>query len=193
MTKNGYVKLYRKMTEWEWYKNVNIKTVFLHCLFRANYADQRFEGMTIKKGEFVTSYKKFAEEVGLTVHQVRYALDRLNFTHEVAIKTTNKFTVISVVKWEDFQVEENQNNKQFPTQFPNQVANEWQSNGKQVATIEEYNNNTKEEKENIGGRAPDGASPNGAFSYGKVFSPSMVETNETAEEQAERIRQLREG
>lgn len=192
MTDNGYVKLYRKMTEWEWYKNETVKSVFLHCLLKANFAPQKFEGMTIKKGEFVTSYKKLAEELGFSVHRIRNAIEKLKSTNELASKTTNKFSVITVLKWEDFQADE----KNGASKTASKTANNGHSIGTQTAFKgQQYKNikNIKNEKNNIGARAPGGACPDGAFSYGRVFSPSMVETNETPEEEAERIRRLREG
>ena len=193
MFENGYIKLFRTMTKWEWYKNETVKSVFLHCLFRANFADHKFEGMTIKKGQFVTSYKNLAEELGFSVRQVRTAIEKLKSTNELTSKSTNKFTVITVIKWEDFQVEE----KNATSKTTSTLTNGCNSNDKPMSNERQQykkDKNTKKEKENIRARAHEGAAcHDGAFSYGKVFSPSMVETNETAEEEAERIRRLREG
>ena len=55
MTDNEYIKLNRKIIGWEWYLNINVKTLFIHCLLKANWKDGRFEGKELKRGSFVTS------------------------------------------------------------------------------------------------------------------------------------------
>ena len=61
---DGYIKLFRKMTTWEWYTDIAIKSVFLHCLLQANYKDKKWKGIMIRRGQFVTSYTHLAEETG---------------------------------------------------------------------------------------------------------------------------------
>ena len=34
---NRWVKLFEKITEWEWYKDSNTARVFFHLLVKANY------------------------------------------------------------------------------------------------------------------------------------------------------------
>ena len=40
----GYIKLHRKLLEWEWYSDTNVKIVFLHCLLMANHDDTKWRG-----------------------------------------------------------------------------------------------------------------------------------------------------
>lgn len=141
MFENGYIKLHRSLLKWEWYKNTNVKVVFLHCLLMANFEPGKFEGIDVPPGSFVTSYKNIADQTGLSVHQVRVALNHLNVTHEVAQSSTSKFTVITVNNWDRFQ-----NVAQY-------VANKWQTDDKQVANKWQTSGNNirkkrkKEEKE----------------------------------------------
>ena len=101
---NGdYIKLYRKMLKWEWYTDNNVKALYVHCLLKANFQDGRFQGKEIPKGSFVTSLNHLAKETGLTQKQVRVALNKLKMTNEVASKGTNKYTIITINKWEDYQ------------------------------------------------------------------------------------------
>ena len=93
---NGYVKLFRKFITWEWYSNINTKTVFIHCLLKANWEDKKYEGQIIKRGSFVTGRKQLAKEVGISEQQVRTALSHLISTNEITIKKTNKYSIISI-------------------------------------------------------------------------------------------------
>ena len=85
-----WIKLYRKFTEWEWYQNTNCKVVFLHLLLTANWEKKRWQGMEVDAGELVTSNASLAEEVCLTVDQVRLALKKLVECGAITRKSTNR-------------------------------------------------------------------------------------------------------
>ena len=72
--------------------------------------------MTIPRGSFATSIRKLATETGLTVKQVRIALDKLCEGGEVGTQRTHKYTIVSVCKYEDYQCNSDNENKQEGTQ-----------------------------------------------------------------------------
>ncbi|MCH5271602.1 MAG: hypothetical protein J1E83_12775 [Lachnospiraceae bacterium] len=118
---SNYIKIDRKILEWEWYKNLNTCRLFFHMLLKANWKDGRFEGKEIKRGSFVTSIKKLAEETELTEDEVKTAIKHLIDTGEVTKQTTNKYTVITVSNYDLYQevTKQNQNNSQtIPKLFP---------------------------------------------------------------------------
>lgn len=127
MTVNtGYICLYRQITEWEWYQNPNTFRVFLHCLLKANFTDGRFEGREIKRGQFVTSLDHLSKDTKLSVKEIRTALDHLQRTGELASESCNRYRVITIVKYDEYQLEGKQNGKQR--------ASEGQAEGKQGAS-----------------------------------------------------------
>lgn len=128
-----YVKISRKILEWEWYTDINTKVLFLHILLKANWKDGRFQGTEIPRGSFVTSQQNLAMETGLTVKNVRTALKHLENTGEVAVNRHPKFSVITIKNYDKYQ------------SGGSQVAVEGQSGGSQVATIEEGKKERKEE------------------------------------------------
>lgn len=136
-----YIKLSRKMLNWEWYKNNNTKILFLHCLLKANWKDGKFEGKEIKRGELVTSLPTLAFETGLTVRQIRTALNHLKMTGELTVKTTSKYSVITVNNYNIYQSNDRQNDSQ--------VTVKRQSEDSQVTTIEECKNLRREEGKKI--------------------------------------------
>ena len=103
MANSGYIKLFRKMVEWEWYGDPNTKAVFLHLLLTANYKRTKYRGVTLKPGQTVIGRKALAEELGMSERNVRTALNHLKATNEIATKATNKFTVVTIVNWESYQ------------------------------------------------------------------------------------------
>ncbi len=138
---NGWICLPRSLTEWEWYKNPVVKSLFFHCMLRANYKDARFEGMEIKRGEFVTSYQHLAEETGLSVMQVRTALKKLQSSGEITVNSTNRFTRVTLCNYslyQDVYMLEQQSDNVPPT-------NDYHTGNKRITPI---NNNNKYNNKN---------------------------------------------
>ena len=99
----GYISIYRQITEWEWYKDTATKSLFLHLLVTANFTDTRFMGKTIKRGQVVTSLPSLSEETGLSIRQIRTAINHLISTGEVTNKSYTKYRVISIVNYDVYQ------------------------------------------------------------------------------------------
>ena len=83
----GFIKIDRGILDWEWYSDINTTRLFIHLILKANWKDGRFQGQEIKRGSFVTSYLKLAEETELTVNQVRTSLNKLKSTGEITVKS----------------------------------------------------------------------------------------------------------
>lgn len=99
----NYIKIDRRILEWEWYGNEHTKSVFLHCLLKANWKDGKFEGKVIPRGSFVTSVKKLSLELNLTEDEVKTALKHLLKTGELTKQSTSKYTVITVHNYDAYQ------------------------------------------------------------------------------------------
>lgn len=145
----GWIKVHRKLVDWEWYNDINVKVVFLHLLLTANHKEKQWKGQTILRGQKLTSIEHLADDVGLTFQQTRTALKKLKSTHEITIKTTNKNTLITIEKFNNYQFEIDEDNKQNNKQFNNLITNNQQTNNKQITTNKNEkndNNNIKKEK-----------------------------------------------
>ena len=104
--KIGYVKIHRKLVEWRYYKNSVVKCIFLHILLTANYKDVPWEEIIVKKGQKVTSYPSLAEETGFTVAQVRKAIAKLKEAGTITVRTTSRYSLITVENWDLYQSQE---------------------------------------------------------------------------------------
>ncbi len=129
----GYVKIYRKMLRWEWYSDVSVKTLFFHCLLNARHYPTKWRGKNFKQGQFPTGFAKMAKETGLSIKQVRTALEKLEKTGEVARESTNSGTILTVINYGTYHGCDDDKGKQKGKQG----ANEGQTKGKQRATIKE--------------------------------------------------------
>lgn len=124
----GWIKLHRKMVDWEWYNDNNTKVLFLHLLLTANHKEKKWQGITIKRGQKITSIQHLAEEINLTVRQTRTALTKLKSTNEITIKTTSKYSLVTIEKYSDYQDIENENDMQNDKQDGKRATNKRQAN-----------------------------------------------------------------
>ena len=65
---NGWVKVYRDFTRWEWYSDIKIARVFFHLLLTVNHKATRWQGIVIQPGKRVVSKPILAKETGLSVN-----------------------------------------------------------------------------------------------------------------------------
>lgn len=138
---SGYIKIDRNITEWEWYKNINTKTVFLHMLLKANWKDGKFEGHVVPRGSFVSSRQQIALDTTLTENEVRTAILHLEKTGEITKKSTNKFTIYTVCnycKYQDLRDGE-------PPTINQQTTNKSPTINQLLTTIEEGKKERREE------------------------------------------------
>lgn len=124
----NFIVLLRKITEWEWYTDIPTKTLFLHLLLTANYKPKQWQGQVIKRGELITSVSSLSEQTGLTVKQIRRALDNLEKTNEIETIRTNKFTLVKVHNYGKYQ----DYDKAVGQTKGNQKANKGQSKGNNI-------------------------------------------------------------
>lgn len=99
---DGWVKLHRKLKDWEWYGIPEMVTLFVELLLSANYEDKEWRGIILKRGQLTTGRKELADATGLSQQTVRTCLKRMEATNEITIKSTNKFSVITLINWEDY-------------------------------------------------------------------------------------------
>lgn len=151
MVEGGYIKLHRSMLDWEWYKDTNTKTLFLHCLLKANWKPGRFQGVDVPMGSFVTSYTSLSEETGLSERSIRTALTHLKATGELTVKRHPKFSVISIKNYCRYQSTD--------TQADTRATPERHSSDTQATTIEEYKNTRSEECKKESNSAPTSQAP----------------------------------
>lgn len=132
---SGWVKIHRQFLNWEWFNKSEAVHLFMYLLLKANHTQGTWQGNTINKGQFITSYGKISSDTGISIQTIRTLLKKFEKTNEINTQTTNKFTLITICKYETYQSEEKSINKQ--------VTSNQQTTNKQLTT----NKNNKEEKE----------------------------------------------
>lgn len=109
---SGFVKIHRKITEWEWYDDINCRLVFLHLILTANHEAKPWKGQIIDRGEVVYSVEGLAKDVGISLQNAKTALKKLKKsnqqrTPELTSRATNKFTVLTICNYDSYQSKDN--------------------------------------------------------------------------------------
>ena len=139
---DGWIKIYPyRLLEWEWYDDANMFRLFMHLLLKANYKDKQWHGITIKRGQLVTSLGNLSAETGLTLQTVRTCLARLTSTGEINKQVTHRYTLLTVCKYGKYQ--QSQPTEQHADNT--QVTSNQQTTNTQLTTTEEYKNKRNKE------------------------------------------------
>ena len=141
---NGFIKLSRSLSEWEWADDPSMLAVWVHCLLSANWKDYRYHGQTIPRGSFLTSYRAFAERCGLSESTIRRCFDKLESTGEIHRQVTHRGTLVKVLNYAVFQDSEN-GGRHTGEQTDEQTG---EQTGEQIGEQQEKNIRKKERKNN---------------------------------------------
>lgn len=110
MEDKSYIKLFRKILNSPIFENEKALKIWIWCLVKATHKKrEQLVGKQIvhlEKGQFVTGRKKASEELKMndrTIYDYFKLLEKLQM---ISINSNNKFSIVTVEKWEDYQVEE---------------------------------------------------------------------------------------
>ncbi|AUJ86868.1 MULTISPECIES: DnaD domain-containing protein [unclassified Enterococcus] len=119
---HGYIKLYRKVMDSFVWTNPNMYKLWSLCLMKASHERRKFlfngKEMWLNSGEFVTGRDAITFEMNKGAkreHQVNSAsvwrwLKKFESEQMLNIKSTTKYSVISINNWDEYQGSEQQMN-----------------------------------------------------------------------------------
>ena len=100
---DGYILIHRKLSEWQWYRDSNTKSLFIDLLLDANWQESKSGFLTIQRGQVLTSLKRMSLRTGLSFREIRTSLSKLEKSGEIDKQTTNKYSIITINKYNDYQ------------------------------------------------------------------------------------------
>lgn len=126
---DGWIKLYRKLLNSPIFENERALKVWIWCLLKATHEDREQlvgrQTIYLKSGEFIFGRKRASEELKMpekTVYDYIHSLKNLSMLY---IKSNNKFSVIGIENWAEYQLP----NQDFDNKFDNKrTTNEQQMN-----------------------------------------------------------------
>ncbi len=140
-----WIKLYRKLLVSPVFDNPAVLKVWLWALLKANHRETAivigYQAITLNPGEFIYGRFTAAEELHMTPSSVRNCLSMLSKLGNLDIKSTNKFSIVSIKNWTAYQ------------ELGQQSKNKVKTNGQQIAT-DNNDKNVKNDKKRVGAFAP---------------------------------------
>lgn len=130
---NWFIKIHKKILEWEWYDDINTTRLFIHLLLKANWEDNKWHWIEIKRWELLTWRLILSKETWLSEQQCRTSISKLKSTNEITSKTTNRYSIIKLLNYDKYQTKQ-------PTKQ--------HTSNQQITTTKEYKDN-KDNKDNI--------------------------------------------
>ncbi len=113
----GYGRLWRKSLDAGWIRNHKLWAFWTYCLMKASYKEfDAIVGLQVvhlMPGQFVFGRKIASKETGLTEQEIRTIIDFLKKCGNLTIKTTNKFSIITIINWHIYQGDDLENNQQI--------------------------------------------------------------------------------
>lgn len=128
------------MLEWEYADEPNVLATWVHLLLRAQHKDVRWRGMELRRGQVVIGMADFAQKVGISYQQLRSILKKLKINEQIDMKSTNKFTIVTICNYDSYQVKAETIQRTNNEQTNNQITNNQRTNNEQITKNNNENN-----------------------------------------------------
>jgi len=135
----GWVKLHRKILSNPVFQDSEALQLFIYCLLKANHKPANIlfnqQIVALERGQFIFGLHQACKDLKMSMRKLRNRLLILGKLEITAIKTTNKFSIITVCNYSQYQDSKNEKGQ-----------TKGQTDDKQTTT----NKNVKNEKNYIG-------------------------------------------
>lgn len=103
---DGSIKLRKGILEWKWWRKPEMVSLLIYFVSSANTENTVWRGKDIMRGQLVTSRSRILKDnPGLTDRVIRTCISRLQEEGLIKVEASNGCTIITVRKFESYQVE----------------------------------------------------------------------------------------
>jgi hypothetical protein len=124
--RNGFVLIHKKILENPVFVKAELLQLFIYCIIKANYKDNNgfiFNGKieSVKRGSFITGQIQLSKELKQSQSSVYRRLKLLEQLGYISLKVNNRFTLVTVLKYETYQdVNFKMNNSRITSEYNKQ-------------------------------------------------------------------------
>lgn len=119
MEDTSYIKLFRKILKSPIWDNEKALKIWIWCLLKATHIERKQlvgqQMINLEKGQFIFGRKKASEELKMKESTIYKYIKLLEDEQMLSINSNNKFSIVSIEKWEDYQIEGLKNNNKGTT------------------------------------------------------------------------------
>lgn len=102
----GYIKLHRKILDNGVFEDAELLKVFVWCILKANTTSNMVYGRKVDIGQFITGRITASEELKIRPSTIYKRLQKLKRQGYIDLSSTTKNTLITVVNYKSYQLEE---------------------------------------------------------------------------------------
>lgn len=102
----GYIKLHRKILDNGVFEDAELLKVFVWCILKANTTSNMVYGRKVDIGQFITGRITASEELKIRPSTIYKRLQKLKRQGYIDLSSTTKNTLITVVNYKAYQLEE---------------------------------------------------------------------------------------
>ena len=103
----NWIKLYRKICDWQWYQDAKMVHLFVHLMLKASIMN----GSDLSDSwQLCTSLRILSKETGLSLQNIRTCIGKLQRTGEITFRTlpTHQQSIITICKSDSYQASKRQ-------------------------------------------------------------------------------------
>ena len=120
----GYIKLHRKILDNGVFADAELLKVFVWCILKANTTPNVVYGRKVDVGEFITGRITASEELHLKPSTIYKRLQRLKSQGYINISSTTKNSLITVINYKSYQLDDKPKKKRNLTNVTNKFLME---------------------------------------------------------------------
>lgn len=127
---NGFIILHRKIKDWQWYSDNNARGLFIHLILFANHEKKKWLNTEIERGQIVVGRKELSKTLGISQQSIRTSLTKLKSTNEITIKSTNKYSIITLINYNQYQYKK----ERLTSKLTSKLTNDQPTTNQQLTT-----------------------------------------------------------
>ena len=103
----NWIKLYRKICDWQWYQDAKMVHLFVHLMLKASIMNG--SGLS-DSWQLCTSLRILSKETGLSLQNIRTCIGKLQRTGEITFRTlpTHQQSIITICNSDSYQASKRQ-------------------------------------------------------------------------------------
>lgn len=136
----SWIKIFRELLQWEWFEKAEMVQLFIYLLLKASCEDKQWQGITVKRGQLVTSNGSMRRDLKLSEQQIRTCIKRLISTGEITYQSTNRYVIITICNYDKYQENKSTANEPINEQANTLPTDEQRAINEQTTTSKEIKN-----------------------------------------------------
>ncbi|WP_254633532.1 DNA replication protein [Pantoea sp. GbtcB22] len=108
-TEKGFALFHRKIMDCGFYKDSQAVHLWFHLVMKATHkpitSSTEFGDVQLVRGQCITGRHKLASETGISPDRIQYLLRKFVSMEMISAESNRKFTVISILKYDEYQAD----------------------------------------------------------------------------------------